>query len=109
MNNTRHARSRDEFERVPLSELRQGRQGKHHDLTTDIASQIDSLADGEAMRIPLKDVDVSLPNLRSAIGRAMAARGIKIGTFSDDKNLFVWKKTAGTTRYERKPRPARKT
>jgi hypothetical protein len=104
MNNIRRARSRDDFERVPLSELRQGRQGKHHDLTTDIAAQIDRLPDGEAMKIPLEDVHVSLPNLRSAIGRTMLARDIKVGTFSDGKNLFIWKKTAGTAPYERKPR-----
>jgi hypothetical protein len=104
MNKTRHARSRNEFERIPLSEIRQGRHGKHHDLTSDIAAQIAGLSDGEAMRIPLEDVDVSLPNLRSAVSRAMQARGIQIGTFSDGDNLFIWKKTAGTARYERKPR-----
>ena len=104
MNNTRHTRSRNQFERVPLSELRQGRHGKHHDLTVDIAAQIARLSDGEAMRIPIEDVDVTLPNLRSAISRAMLARGIRIGTFSDGDNLFIWKKTAGTARYERKPR-----
>lgn len=60
------------------------------------------------MRIPVEDVGLSMANLRSAIGRAMAARGMKIGTFADGKNLFVWKKTAGTARYERKPRRARK-
>lgn len=84
------------------------RHGKHYDLTTDVASQIETLPDGEAMRIPVEDIGVSLPNLRSAIGRAMVARGIKIGTFSDGQNLFVWKKTAGTVRYERKPRRSRK-
>ena len=104
MNNTRHARSRNEFERIPWSEIRQGRHGKHHDLTSDIAAQIAGLSDGEAMRIPLEDVDVSLPNLRSAVSRAMQARGIQIGTFSDGDNLFIWNKTAGTARYERKPR-----
>jgi hypothetical protein len=104
MNTTRQARSRGGFERVPLSELRQGRHGKHHELITDIASQIETLPDGEAIRIPVEHVGVSLANLRSAIGRAMLVRGIKVGTFSDGKNLFVWKKTAGTARYERNPR-----
>ena len=104
MNNLRQVRSQRKFDRLQLSELRQERHGKHHDLTADIAAQIESLADGEAMKIPLEDVDVSLPNLRSAVGRAMQVRGIKIGTFSDGKNLFVWKKTAATARYERKSR-----
>ena len=108
MNSARHTQSRSEFERVPLSKLRQGRHGKHHDLTSDIADQIVQLPDGEAMRIPLQDVDVTLPNLRSAISRAMQGRGIEIGTFSDGDNLFIWKKTAGTARYERKPRREQK-
>jgi len=54
--------------------LSQGRHGKHHDLMSDIAAQIVGLSDGEAMKIPLEDVDVSLPNLRSAVSRAMQAR-----------------------------------
>lgn len=108
MNNPRHARSRNEFERLPLSELRQGRHGKHHDLMADIAAQIARLSDGEAMRIPIEDVDVTLPNLRAAVSRAMQARGIQTGTFSDGDNLFIWRKTAGTARYERKPRREKK-
>jgi len=96
-----------EFERLPLAELRQGRHGKHHDLMNKIASEIGSLADGEAMRIPLDDVDVPLPNLRAAVTRAMATRGVRIATFCDGKSLFLWKKTAGTAQYERKPRRIR--
>ena len=49
-----------------------------------------------------------LPNLRSAVSRAMRARRIRIGTFSDGDNLFVWKKTVDTARYERRPRRERK-
>jgi hypothetical protein len=108
MNNTRQARSGSEFERVPLSELRQGRHGKHHDLMLNIAAQIARLPDGEAMKIPLENLEVSLPNLRSAVSRAMQTRGVQIGTLSDGDNLFIWKKTAGTSRYERKPRRLKK-
>ena len=91
-----------EFERLPLSELRQGRHGKHHDLVGRIAGEIEALADGEALRIPVESMDISLANLRSAVSRAMTSRGVKIGTFSDGESLFVWRKTAGTARYERK-------
>jgi len=104
MNNARRSERQSEFERLPLSELRQGRHGKHHDLMEKIAREIGTLADGEAMRIPLDDLDVSLPNLRSAVTRAMLTRGVRIATFCDGKSLFLWKKTPGTTRYERKPR-----
>lgn len=66
-----------------------------------------SLADGEAMRIPLDDVDVPLPNLRSAVIRTMSTRGVRVATFCDGKSLFLWRKTARTAQYERKPRRVR--
>jgi hypothetical protein len=90
------------FQRIPLSQIRQGRHGKHHDLVARIAQEMEALTDGEALRIPLGGMDISLANLRSAVARAMTSRGVKIGTFSDGDSLFVWRKTASTTRYERK-------
>lgn len=90
------------FRRLLLSELRQGRRGKHHDLVGRIAGEIEALADGEALSIPLDGMGISLANLRSAVTRAMTSRGVKIGTFSDGERIFVWRKTAGTARYERK-------
>jgi hypothetical protein len=104
MNTPRRSGNVDQpqFERLPLSELRQGRHGKHHDLASRVAREIEALADGEALKIPVDSMDVSLANLRSAVSRAMTSRGVKIGTFSDGESLFVWRKTAGTARYERK-------
>src|SRR5579864_8773584 len=90
------------LERLPLSELRQGRHGKHHVIVARIAAEIEALPDGEALRIPLDGMQVSLANLRSAISRAMTSRRVKIGTFSDGESLCVWRKTACTARYERK-------
>jgi hypothetical protein len=109
MNNGKRSRTpppveSPQFERIPVSELRQGRHGKHHDLMDKIAGEIGTLAEGEAMRIPLEDMDVPLANLRSAVTRKMLTRGVKIATFCDGDNLFLWKKTAGTARYERKQR-----
>ena len=104
MKKTRRSRKQPEFERLPLSELRQGRRGKHHDLVKRIAGEMESLDEGEAMKIPLEDAGVTLSNLRSAVTRAMLARGVRIATFCDGKSLFLWKKTAGTARYERKRR-----
>jgi hypothetical protein len=93
----------DKFQKVRLSELRQGRRGKHRDLVEVIASELDQLNDAEAIKIPLNTVNgLSLANLRSAISRAMKSRGVKIATFSDGDSLFVWRKTPGTSRYERK-------
>jgi hypothetical protein len=99
--------SRRGFDRVAVQDLPQGRQGKHHELTGEIAREMAALADGQAIRLPLKEIGLSLPNLRSAVTRAMSSRGVKISTFSDGKNLFVWKKTADTAPYERKSRRSR--
>ena len=93
-----------QLERLPLAELRQGRRGKHYDLVGKIAGEIEALPDGDALRISLAGMNLSLANLRSAVTRAMTSRGVKIGTFSDGESLFVWRKTAGTARYERKRR-----
>jgi hypothetical protein len=92
------------FQRISLSEIRQGRHGKHYDLVARIAGEMEALADGEALRIPLEGMNISLANLRSAVARAMTSRGVKIGTSSDGDSLFVWRKTASTRRYERKQR-----
>ena len=107
MSNGRASGRQPEFERLPLSELRQGRHGKHHDLMNKIAGEMGALQEGEAIRIPLDDLDVPLANLRSAVTRTMSTRGIRIATFCDGKSLFLWKKTAGTARYERKSRRAK--
>jgi hypothetical protein len=91
------------YEKVPLSELRHGRRGKHRSLVDTIVTQLGDLADAEAMKIPLSSVDgISLANLRAAVSRATKSRGVKIATFSDGESLFVWKKTPGTSGYERK-------
>ena len=94
------------FERVPLAQLQQGRRGKHHDLVGSIAAEITRLADGEAIKIPVGAMDVSLANLRAALNRAMKTRGVRIASFSDGESLFVWKKTARTARYERRRKSA---
>jgi hypothetical protein len=91
------------YEKVPLSELRHGRRGKHRSLVDAIVNDLDSLADGEAIKIPLDGVEgISLANLRAAVSRATKSQGVKIATFSDGDSLFVWKKTPGTSQYERK-------
>jgi len=96
------------FQKVPLAELRQGRRGKHRDLIDVLRKELATLADGEAMKIPLDSVNgLSLANLRSAIVRAMKSHGVKIATFSDGDSLFAWRKTPGTSRYERKRGPRR--
>jgi hypothetical protein len=90
------------FERVALDELRQGRRGKHDELMARILSELSALPEGEAIKVPLADIKgVSLANLRAAVARATSSRGLKIATYSDAENLYLWQRTKKTARYER--------
>lgn len=93
--------SAHDFKRIRLSDLRQGRRGKHHDVVTPIVEEIAALRDGDAITIPLGAISIPLANLRAALMKATSSRGLKISTYSDDAALYVWRKTAGSRPYER--------
>jgi len=44
---------------------------------------------------------ISIQNLRAALARATASRGLKIATYSDGEGFYVWNRTKKTARYER--------
>ena len=86
-----------QYQTMLVSDLRMGRRGKHHDLVNGILAELDNLAEGSAMIIPLDDIGgISLPNLRSAVSRATKSRGIACETYSDDKSFYIWKQKAGS-------------
>jgi hypothetical protein len=89
------------FKRIGLAELRQGRRGKHHDTVMPIVEEIATLPDSEAIEIPLRAVNLPLTNLRSAVVKAAASRGLKVATYSDKTTLYVWRRTAASQAYER--------
>lgn len=93
------------YETILLSKLRQGRLGKHHELVENILKQLQTLPEEQAIKIPLGSVNgLSKANLRSAIVRAASSRAIHVSTYSDSNNFYVWSRTRGTARYERKRR-----
>ena len=75
------------YRRVDVSGLNRGRRGKHHDLIAELQT---APADA-ALEIPLADVGVELANLRSAVHRAAANKGLSIETLADTKSLYVWR------------------
>jgi hypothetical protein len=80
------------YERVILADIRRNRRGKHHDLVVGIFRDLESLPKGSAIKIPLVEVDgTTLANLRSAVHRASASRGLGIETLSDEENFYIWK------------------
>jgi hypothetical protein len=101
-----HNRDGDEqpkYQTVSLSELRQGRLGKHHELIENILRHLQALPEGEAIKIPLNSLNgISKANLRSAIMRGTNSRAMQVATYSDGSNFYVWRKTRSTAQYERK-------
>ena len=81
------------YRQVDIDSLDRGRRGKHHDLIQGILQELQNLAPGSAMEIPLADVGgVGLANLRSAVHRAAASRGLEIETLAEEEHFYVWRK-----------------
>jgi hypothetical protein len=82
------------YDRVILTNVRRNRRGKHHDLIQGIFQDLETLPAGSAIKLPLSRVDgITLANLRSAVHRASASRGLEIETLSDEDNFYIWKGT----------------
>jgi hypothetical protein len=90
--NVRTQRIPTKYERVVLTDIRRIRRGKHHDLVGGIFQDLETLPAGSAIKIPLTEVDgITLANLRSAVHRASASRGLAIETLSDEENFYIWR------------------
>lgn len=90
------------FERIALNELRQGRRGKHNKLIMGILDEMSTLADGEALKVPISALKgISIQQIRAALTRAAASHDRKVATYSDDEGFYVWNRTRKTVRYER--------
>jgi hypothetical protein len=83
------------YRQVQLSSLSKGRRGKHHDLVEGILQELDAVPVGSALEIPLEGVDIGLANVRSAVHRGAAAKGLEIETLADQKNFYVFKRMSG--------------
>ena len=85
------------YGRAAVSGLKRSRRGKHHNLLLRIMEDLRKSQSGFAVKIPLASIgDVSVLNLRSAIGRAAAKEEINVSTSSDDEYFYVWKAGAKT-------------
>jgi len=92
----KHAKSAARYRRVDVSGLDRGRRGKHHDLVEGILDELRDAPLGAALEIPLAEVGIELANLRSAVHRASAGKGIIIETLADERNFYVWRKDASS-------------
>jgi hypothetical protein len=80
-----------QFESIQQVDVPKGRDGKHKKIVTQLLSDIDRLAAGAALKIPLSALPDTKENIRSALNRATHFRGLEVATSSDAEYLYVWK------------------
>ncbi len=78
------------FKTMSQVDVPQGRNGKHKRIITQILSDLDQLADGVALKVPLAQLDESKEKVRSALNRAIHKGGRSVKTASDSEFLYVW-------------------
>ena len=79
------------FQSVLQVDVPKGRDGKHKHIVTQLLSDIDQLAHGSALKIPLSALPDTKENIRSALNRVTRERGMEVATSSDAEYLYVWK------------------
>ncbi len=89
----READNRADYETISQADLPNGRKGKHHSMLVRVLENLERLADGRAIKIPLKDCEGSVADIRAAVFRATNRRALEIATSSDEEFFYVWKPT----------------
>jgi TusA-related sulfurtransferase len=79
------------FQAVQRANIPNGRNGKHKAIVLALLSDIEKLANGEALKVPLAELPDSKENIRSALNRATKQREIELGTSSDEEHLYIWR------------------
>jgi hypothetical protein len=78
------------FKTMPQLDVPQGRNGKHKEIVTKILSDLDQLAEGVALKVPLAELEESKEKVRSALNRAVHKVNRNVVTASDADFLYVW-------------------
>ena len=81
------------FKAMQQTDVPQGRNGKHKEVVTRILSDLDQIAPGIALRVPLAALAESKEKVRAALNRATRKGGRNVATASDDAFLYVWNET----------------
>jgi hypothetical protein len=89
------------FKTMAVPDVPQGRNGKHKQIVSRILSDLDQIAEGRALRIPLAQLAESKEKVRSALNRATRKAGISVATASDEDFLYVWNEEAKDGRSHR--------
>jgi predicted lactoylglutathione lyase len=78
------------FASMSQKDVPQGRNGKHKEIVTKILSDLDQVASGVSLKVPLAQLAESKEKVRSALNRATRQGGRSVATASDDDFLYVW-------------------
>jgi hypothetical protein len=88
--NLRKTKSPMNFKTIAQLDVPQGRNGKHKQVITRILSDLDQVAEGVALKIPLAQLTESKEKVRSALNRAIHKSGRSVATASDADFLYIW-------------------
>jgi hypothetical protein len=78
------------FPRIPLAEANR-RAGKHHEIVSDILSDLAKLDASSAIKINLAAVGKEKGALRAALLRESHKRKVPLATSSDGKHMYVFR------------------
>ncbi|HZR27829.1 MAG TPA: hypothetical protein VFA71_03545 [Terriglobales bacterium] len=78
------------FEIMEQNDVPQSRNGKHRKIVGSILEDLEGLAAGAALKIPLKALQDSKENVRAALSRESKKRKITVSTAADAEYLYVW-------------------
>jgi hypothetical protein len=78
------------FKTMAQEDVPQGRNGKHKEVVTQILSDLDQVAVGVALKVPLAELAESKEKVRAALNRAIHKTGRNVATASDADFLYVW-------------------
>jgi hypothetical protein len=77
---------------MEMSDVPHSRNGKHKSIVNQILADLSLLKEGNAVRIPLAELDDTKENVRAALNRATRRARLQVATASDDGFLYVWNK-----------------
>jgi hypothetical protein len=78
------------FESILQADVPKGREGKHKQIITTLLQDLARLKAGSALRVPLAELPDTKENIRSALSRAAAQKGLAIATSSNEEFLYIW-------------------
>jgi len=79
------------FDSILQLDVPKGRDGKHKKIVMQLLSDIEQLAAGSALRVPVSALPDSKENIRAALNRATRQKGMEVATSSDEHHLYIWK------------------